>query len=943
MAFQSICLLSFIVLLSSLLPPLGATSDKQSEYFTLMKSSLSGSTLSDWHAKGQSSYCNYTGITCNIQGQVMGVNISGCSLKGSLPPNVCSYMPELRALDISNNKIQGKFPEGILNCSFLEVLDMGFNSLEGTLPNFSRLQSLRFLDLQYNLFTGDFPMSLVNLTNLEVLVMNENANFNPWELPQNIAQLTRLKTLVLSTTMLQGRILPVLGNMTSLVVLELSGNYLKGEIPRQLGKLRNLQSLMLYYNQGLTGKIPEELGNLTELSDVDLSVNLLIGKIPDSICRLPKLYALQIYNNSLTGEIPPALGDSKTLGLLSLYDNLLTGEVPQNLGNSSTMIAVDISENHLSGKLPLNICRGGKLNYFCALSNMFTGEIPESYAKCTSLVRFRISKNNLVGQVPQGIFGLPSANIIDFAFNELTGPISPAIGNAKNMSEFFAQNNRLSGVLPHEISEAHNLVKIDLSNNLLSGSIPAKLGGLKRLSLLLLKNNSFTSSIPDSLSQLKSLNDLDLSNNQFIGNIPENLSDLLPCTINLSNNRLQGPIPLPLFKESLAKSFLGNPGLCVIAYIQPSDRSFPLCSNNSKKRRPTLMLVTLLVVSVVTLLDGIVLFMKRPSLIASRERLQHYRFQEELLKGNFPIWIINLTNLKALNLNKNENFNPWELPENINQLRRLETLVLSTTMLQGCIVPSMGNMTSVVDLELSGNYLKGGIPPAREAEKSENTRSNMPSFQAPSPTALQRQPHRRNSSHFGGLKDTEHPICLPELTGNVPPDLGGHTLLYLLALSNQFTGEIPGSYCNCMSLIRFGISCNQLAGLITRGIFGLPAANIIDLAFNQSTELFAQNNEIAGFLPPEIAAAVNLVKIDLSNNILSGPLPPELGNLKKLSLLSLQGNNFTSSVPDLLSQLNSIKHLDLSNNQFDRKYPWKHIWTYHIAASLFVQVFAKRN
>ncbi|KAK9756553.1 hypothetical protein RND81_01G106000 [Saponaria officinalis] len=601
--------LRFFVLFLSLINFINVTSgDQQSQYFTLMKKSLSGKSLSDWIGKGENSYCNYTGVTCNFRGKVTGLNISGWSLHGSFPPDVCTYLPELQALDICNNIILGTFPDGIINCSLLEVLNMSFLSLGGKLPNFGRMKTLRVLDLSYNLFSGDFPMSITNLTNLEVINFNEIPNLNFWELPENITSLTRLRSLILSSSTLQGKILPSIGNMTSLVDLELSGNYLKGQIPRELGNLKNLKFLMLYYNY-LTGTIPDELGNLTQLTDLDMSVNRLTGTIPDTICRLPKLRCLQLYNNSLTGEIPSSLGDSTSLSYLSVYDNFLTGEVPKNLGKSSNMILLDLSENHLSGNLPPYICSGGNLVYFLVLSNMFNGNIPETYTRCKSLVRFRVSNNQLEGQVPQGIFGLPHVFVIDVAFNQLTGPIYPSIGNAKNLSELFVQSNRMSGALPSEISGAVSLVKIDLSNNNFSGPLPDEIGSLKKLNLLLLQSNKFTSSIPDSLSQLKSLNVLDLSNNQLTGIVPESLSKLLPNSINFSYNHLSGPIPASLVKAGLEECFLGNPGLCVPSYANASDRSLPLCQHTYHQNGLSRLWVVL--ASIIALLVGGILFLKR--------------------------------------------------------------------------------------------------------------------------------------------------------------------------------------------------------------------------------------------------------------------------------------------------------------------------------------------
>ncbi|KAF7140127.1 hypothetical protein RHSIM_Rhsim06G0067600 [Rhododendron simsii] len=606
MAFYSTV---FLILL--LLVPLNrsqSTVTNQSQFFTLMKNSLTGNLLSNWDVKKEKPFCNYTGISCDENGYVVQLDISGWSLSGRFPENVCSYFPELRILRLDHNYLHGEFPDSIRNCSLLEELNMSFTYLTGTLPDFSPMTSLKVLDLSYNLFTGDFPISVTNLTNLEVLNFNENEGFNLWELPESFSRLSKLKSMVLTTCMLSGFIPASLGNMTSLIDLELSGNFLVGQIPAEIGMLKHLQELELYYNQ-LEGEIPEELGNLTELIDLDMSVNKLSGKIPESICRLPKLQVLQLYNNSLTGEIPDAIAKSTTLTTLSLYDNMLTGEVPRGLGGSSPMIVLELSENRLSGELPTEACSGGKLQYFLVLENNFSGQVPESYSTCESLLRFRVSDNRLEGSIPEGLLALPHVSIIDFGYNQLNGSISKTIGNAKNLSELFIQNNKISGVLPLEISQAANLVKIDLSNNLMSGPLPSEIGKLRKLNLLMLQGNKFNSSIPDSFSSLKSLNVLDLSNNRLVGHIPESLCELLPNSMNFSENLLSGSIPLSFIKGGLVESFLGNPGLCVPAYLNSSDTSFPICSQSYNRKKVNCIWVIGISVGIVVV--GSILFLKR--------------------------------------------------------------------------------------------------------------------------------------------------------------------------------------------------------------------------------------------------------------------------------------------------------------------------------------------
>ncbi|KAL8165967.1 hypothetical protein V2J09_007466 [Rumex salicifolius] len=607
MALQIRCFV-FVLLLSPL-KPLQATNDNQATFIQLMINSLSGNALAGWGApsRNASAYCSYSGIGCNKQGLITKIKIPGRSLSGFFPSGVCSYLPELQTLDISNNNIQGNFPQGIINCSHLQLLNMSSLYLTGKLPNLSAMRSLRVMDLSYNMFQGDFPISVTNLSNLEVLIFNENTHLNLWELPVGITLLP-LKVMVLTTCNLRGSIPPSIGNMTSLVDLELSGNYLMGPVPKEIGSLQNLVLLMLYYN-GLTGAIPQEFGNLTQLTDLDMSVNQFTGNIPISICRLPKLHTLQLYNNSLKGHIPAALGDSTTLSFLSLYDNQLTGEVPRNLGKRSPMILIDLSENQLSGKLPAAICAAGKLIYFLVLQNMFTGEIPQSYVKCASLIRFRVSYNHLDGSIPSNLFSLPHTSIFDMAFNELTGEIPKTIRNARNLSQLLLQSNRISGVLPPEIAAATKLVKIDLSNNLLSGPLPIELGSLTKLNLLLLQGNKFNSSIPDSLSSLKSLNVLDLSNNQLTGKIPQSLSVLLPTSLNFSHNQLVGPIPLSIIKGGQEESCLGNPQLCVSIYLNSSIQ-FPLCPKHDDHDK-VWDKIWVIVVSLLVVFFSIAMLLKR--------------------------------------------------------------------------------------------------------------------------------------------------------------------------------------------------------------------------------------------------------------------------------------------------------------------------------------------
>jgi hypothetical protein len=65
----------------------------------------------------------------------------------------------------------------------------------------------------------------------------------------------------------------------------------------------------------------------------------------------------------------------------------------------------------------------------------------------------------------------------------------------------------------------------------------------------------------------------------------------------------------------------------------------------------------------------------------------------------------NLTNLEVPHFNEDQGFTLWQLLENIFRLTKLKSMVLTTCMVYCRIPATIGNMTSLVDLELSENIV----------------------------------------------------------------------------------------------------------------------------------------------------------------------------------------------------------------------------------------------
>uniref|UniRef100_A0ACD5ZFQ3 Uncharacterized protein n=1 Tax=Avena sativa TaxID=4498 RepID=A0ACD5ZFQ3_AVESA len=383
-----------------------------------------------------------------------------------------------------------------------------------------------------------------------------------------------------------GGVPPEFGDLASLKRLDMSSCNLTGPIPRDLGRLKNLDTLFLLWNR-LSGEIPPELGDMASMQSLDLSVNDLGGEIPASFSRLTSLKLLNLFRNHLRGGIPAFLGDMPQLEVLQLWENNLTGALPAALGKNGRLKTLDVTTNHLTGPVPTDLCAGRRLETLVLMDNGFFGPIPDSLGGCKTLVRVRLSNNFLSGPVPAGLFDLPQANMLELTDNLLSGELPDVIGGGK-IGMLLLGNNMIGGSIPAAIGNLPALQTLSLESNNFSGSLPPELGRLKNLSRLNVSGNALTGAIPPELTRCASLAAVDASRNRLTGEIPEGVTSLkILCTLNVSRNALTGELPpgmsnmtslttldvsynalsgaVPMQGQFLVfneSSFVGNPGLC---------------------------------------------------------------------------------------------------------------------------------------------------------------------------------------------------------------------------------------------------------------------------------------------------------------------------------------------------------------------------------------------
>ena len=213
--------------------------------------------------------------------------------------------------------------------------------------------------------------------------------------------------------------------------LRLNSLSLNGRIPPILGNLTNLQRLQLNNNQ-LTGSIPPQLANLTQLTQLALNNNQLTGSIPPQLANLTQLTQLALNNNQLTGSIPPQLANLTNLERLYLYNNQLTGSIPPQLANLTNLMQLYLDNNELTGNIPTELANLTNLERLYLYNNELTGNIPTELANLTNLQRLQLNNNQLTGNIPTELGTGPISNTLRYLYlnnNKLTGNIPPELVN----------------------------------------------------------------------------------------------------------------------------------------------------------------------------------------------------------------------------------------------------------------------------------------------------------------------------------------------------------------------------------------------------------------------------------------------------------------------------------------------------------------------------------
>ncbi|TXG46832.1 hypothetical protein EZV62_026126 [Acer yangbiense] len=151
------------------------------------------------------------------------------------------------------------------------------------------------------------------------------------------------------------------------------------------------------------------------------------------------------------------------------------------------------------------------------------------------------------------------------------------------------------------------------------------------------------------------------------------------------------------------------------------------------------------------------------------------------------------------------------------------------------------------------------------------------------------------------------------ITGPIPKEIGNIKPLFLLLLNgNQLTGSLPEELGYLPNLDRIQIDQNNISGPLPNSFANL----------NKTKHFHMNNNSISGQIPPELSRLPKLVHFLLDNNNLSGYLPPEFSNLPDLLIIQLDNNNFEgTTIPDSYSNMSKLLKLSLRNCRLQGQIP----------------------
>jgi len=581
--------------------------------------------------------CTWTGIDCRLSPEesersdgrnpVIGIYLGDNFLSGRTPASLWK-LPELTTLDLSFNP----------------ALDVDFGSLaDATIVGGAALvPPLETVNVRK---TGTTSVKgVASLANTITKLVLSECQFES-QFPPDLLELRKLNSLSLSECSLRGN-LPDgddsgISQLSQLRIFDVYDNDLTGTLPEGIASLVHLRSLILSKNQ-FHGKLPQFVNDeLVMLEQFWVNFNDFTGTIP-AFDKQPSISKLYLNGNSFTGEIPPTFLEAAITGpegfptaenpimMINLGKNEFTGILPESLdrlsllpitwrlgGNAWTDVAPQLCDN-------TNWNEGGIARFGCqglicpprtySAAGFYTEEDPcepcstseyfgtfdcfdqddravlmDLYARlggenwihsegwkdaprfvadddysgewydycdwygieCWELGdskdrrvrKIELGNNNLVGVMPETIFSIEHMTTLDVSNNHQLTVGFRSIGRSEHVYSVNVGGTQTKDF--DGIQHANDFFKrLYADNTPIAGTLPAEITRIHNLQVLSLQECEMNGELPADLFAMSSLEELYLTQNNLQGVLPDRWGSLMNLQVlAMAKNAFRGNIP----------------------------------------------------------------------------------------------------------------------------------------------------------------------------------------------------------------------------------------------------------------------------------------------------------------------------------------------------------------------------------------------------------------
>ncbi|CAI5513854.1 unnamed protein product, partial [Closterium sp. Naga37s-1] len=376
---------------------------------------------------------SWTGVVCDLSGQVLSLDLSKMNLRGSLHADI-SKLTALTSLNVASNLLDARMSEWAL-------------PLTG-------LKALKQLSLNYNWFSGPLPSFLLSMSTLSAL----NVQFNYLAGPITGTPSASLKTLNVASNLLRGTF-----PASSTTACDARSNCLadsskclaSGSYSQRLSSDCTLcgagSSSAVICNGGVC--TPDTTGPVAALTPNSASDALLPMQ-----CSGVRIDATAV---SVLGSLKAALGvpfsdwggNSLCTVVIVVSGVSSSSPGPRDLGDvlcspAGAVVEINLNTRQLAGSMHADISKLTALTALVFHSNLLAGRLDAFTAPFTSLTKLenlQLHYNYLFGPIPSALIGLKTLSKLSLGSNYLTGSVPVPSTTIKHLD---LENNYLVGTFP---------------------------------------------------------------------------------------------------------------------------------------------------------------------------------------------------------------------------------------------------------------------------------------------------------------------------------------------------------------------------------------------------------------------------------------------------------------------------------------------------------------